>query len=291
MAETRIRTDRKKGIALALLSAASFGMMSIFVAMTRGHISVMEQTFFRNLIGFFLIGFVCYREHIPFYGERKYAPQLFARCFFGFMGVMCLFYATRNAAIADVTIVSRLDMFTITAVSAIFLHEKLGRWHYLAMAVAFTGAFIAANPRFDSGFLPLLGAFGTALCNTVSYPTMSYLAGRVNSLTIIMCFCTFSTLAAIPLMWSTFVLPTGWTLAGLLALGAFAASGQICLTYSYHYAPAGELSIYSQLSILINALLGLVFLGQVPSGRTILGGALVMTASIGLCIYKQRRKA
>ena len=279
--------NRWKGIALSLLSAFSFGVMQVFVALTGDEIGIMEQTFFRNLIGLMVVGFVAHRSHISFYGERKYQPQLLARSVMGFFAIILLFYASRNASQADVTILNRTSMFTISAVSAIFLHEKLTKMHLPAMLLAFTGAFIAANPSFDSSFLPLLAAFGTAICDTVSYPMISYLSGKVNSLTVVMYFCTFSTLVSIPLMLPTFVVPTGWNLFCLLMIGTFAAIGQITMTFSYRWAPAGELSIYSQMAILFSALLGFVFLGEIPSVRTVIGGFLVICASLALFFYKR----
>lgn len=288
MASAKIQDkNRGKGILLALFSTISFGFMQIFVALTGDEISVMEQTFFRNLVGLIVVGVIAYRGKISFFGERRYQPQLLARSAAGFCAILCLFYAARNASQADVTILNRIGMFTISAVSAIFLKEKLTKMHIPAMTLAFVGAFIAANPKFDSSFLPLLAAFGSALCDTVAYPLLSYFSGRVNPLTVVMYFCTFSTVLAVPLMLPTFVIPTGWNLFCLLMIGVFAAIGQIAMTFSYRMAPAGELSVYNQLAILFNTILGFLFLNQIPSLRTIVGGTLVIIASLALFFYKQ----
>lgn len=281
------KNEHYKGVLLAICSSFSFTMMQVFTALTHDNISVMEQLFFRNLIGLFVVGIFAYRQHIPFFGERKYHPPLLLRSLSGFLSIMLLFYASRNAAQADVTILNRMSMFTISAVSAVFLHEKLTKVHIPTMLLAFTGAFIAANPRFDSSFLPLLAAFGTAILDSICYPTISYLSDKVNSVTVVIFFCTFSTIASIPLMLPTFVLPTGWNLFCLLMIGTTAAIGQITMTLSYRWAPAGELSIYNQIAILFSAILGYLFLNETPSVRTIIGGLLVITASLILFLYKQ----
>lgn len=286
----QLRTSEKgrgHGIFLILLSTLSFGFMQIFVAMTGDEIHIMEQTFFRNLIGLIVIGILVKRDHISFFGERQYQPQLIGRSLFGFLGVILLFYAARNALQADVTIITRISMFTITAVSVIFLHEKLTKIHIPTMFIAFIGAFIAANPSFDSSFLPLLSAFGCAICNTVAYTLLSYLAGKVNPLTVIMHFCVFSTVASIPFMLSNFVIPTGWNLFCLLMIGTFGAIGQITMTFAYRHAPAGEISIYNQSSIPINAMLGFLFLHEMPTIRSLIGGILVLSASVMLFYYNQ----
>ena len=203
---------RVKGICLAMISVFGFGFMQVFVGLTGGEISVMEQTFFRNLVGLFVVGAIVWRNGIPFFGELRYQPQLFGRSLSGFVGVMLLFYAVRHSVLADVSIVTGTSMFTITAASVLLLHERLTRMHVPAILLAFTGAFIAANPKFDSSSLPLLAAFGCAFTNTVAYILVSYFSGRVHPLSVVMAFFSFSAVAAVPLMWGSFVLPSGWSL-------------------------------------------------------------------------------
>ncbi len=289
MAQLKIsETQRTKGVILALLSALSFSFMMVFAALNSPEISVWEQTFFRNLIGIFVASFILIKNHQPLFGERKYWPQMFARSFFGLLAVMLLLYASRNALQADVSILNRISMFTISIVSTVFLHERLTKMHIPAMLIAFTGAYIAANPQFDSAFLPLLAAFGTSLCDAVCYPLLSYFSGRVNAYSVVMFFCTFSTIVSGICMIPTFVIPSGADLFYLIMIGVTAAAGQILMTLSYHYAPAGELSIYNLMGILFSALLGFFILHQVPTVRTLIGGGLVVLASLLLFFYKKR---
>ena len=272
MAQLKIsETQRTKGVILALLSTLSFSFMMIFAALNSPEIPLWEQTFFRNLIGIFVASFILIKNHQPLFGERKYWPQMFARSLFGLLAVMLLFYASRNALQADVSIMNRISMFTISIVSVVFLHERLTKMHIPAMLIAFTGAYIAANPRFDSAFLPL-----------------SYFSGRVNAYSVVMFFCTFSTIVSGIFMIPTFVVPSGPDLFYLIMIGVTAALGQILMTLSYHYAPAGELSIYNLMGILFSALLGFFILHQIPTVRTFIGGGLVVLASLLLFFYKKR---
>lgn len=289
MAKVNIQeSQRSKGVLLALLSAFSFSFMMVFAALSSPEISIWEQVFFRNLIGLFVAAFVLKRQHEPLFGERKYWPQMLARSAFGFLAITLLFYASRNALQADVSILNRISMFTISIVSVLFLGEKLTKVHISSMIIAFIGAYIAANPRFDSAFLPLLAAACTSLCDAVCYPLLSYFSGRVNAFTVVMFFCTFSTILAGILMIPGFVVPAPLDLFYLIMIGITAAAGQILMTLSYHYAPAGELSIYNLMGILFSALLGFVILHQVPSSRTLIGGVLVAFASLLLFFYKKR---
>ena len=289
MAEIKIQESKRGfGILLALLSTLSFSFMTVFAALNSPSISIWEQAFFRNIVGVFTIGLYLAKKRIPLFGEKKYWPHMFVRSLFGFISFSLLFYASRNALQADVTILNRTSMVAVSIVSVVFLHEKLTKMHIPAMIIAFAGAFIAANPRFDSAFLPLLAALGTVLCDAICYPLLSYFSGRVNALTVVMFLTTFSSLAAIPLMASTFVVPTGSDLFYLIMIGVFATSGQILMTLSYHWAPAGELSVYNLMGIIFSAILGFLFLGQIPTPRTIIGGILVIGASLLLFCYKKK---
>lgn len=281
--------QRGRGVLLILLSTIGFGFMQICAALTSKNISVMEQTFFRNLIGLIVVGVIAGHEHIPFLGEKKYWPHVFARSFFGFIGVVFLFYAARNANQADVTIVTRMSVFTTTAASVIFLKENLTRFQTLMMIVAFGGAFVAAGPSLNSSALPILAALGNAICSSISYVLLSYFTGKVKPLTVVLNFCGFSTIAAGLLMFRSFVFPSYEDLLNLLMIGVFAAIGQISMTFAYRMAPAGEISIYSQSAIIVNAVLGFFFLREIPSMRTLLGGALVIGASVLLFLHKQGR--
>ena len=288
MAQLKIEESRRSfGILLALLSTFSFSCMTIFAALNSPEIPVWEQTFFRNLVGLIVAGVVLKKNRQPLFGERKYWPYMLARSVFGFLAVALLFYASRNALQADVTILNRSSMVLISIVSVLFLHEKLTKAHIPAMIIAFAGAYIAANPRFDSAFLPLLAAFGTSLCDAVCYPLLSYFSGRVNAYSVVMFFCAFSTLASIPLMLPVFIMPTPFDLFCLIMIGVFAALGQILMTLSYHWAPAGELSIYNLVGILFSAILGYLILNQVPSIRTVIGGLLIVFAALLLFFYKK----
>ena len=82
-------SKKSKGIILMLLSALFFAMMQTMVKLTGGHIPLFEQIFFRNLISMFIMLFIILKNKKSLFGPAKYQPWLFARSFFGFLGVLC----------------------------------------------------------------------------------------------------------------------------------------------------------------------------------------------------------
>ena len=244
--------NRKQAILLMTLSSASFCLMSLVVKLSATNIGTLQQVFFRNLVSLFIVGFLIYRKKLPFLGEKKYQPALCARSFFGFLGVVMLFYATAHARQADVAIISRTTPIWTTLFAALILKEKISRVQLPVIVLCLAGSFAAMRPAFDSGLFPLLMAAATSVASGMAYTMIAFCRGKVNPLTVIFHFSLFSTVAAFFLMLPSFVMPSGRDLCMLFLIGVFAAGGQIGLTYAYQKAPASEVSIYDYVGIVIS---------------------------------------
>lgn len=279
--------NRKQAILLMTLSSASFCLMSLVVKLSATNIGTLQQVFFRNLVSLFIVGFLIYRKKLPFLGEKKYQPALCARSFFGFLGVVMLFYATANARQADVAIISRTTPIWTTLFAALILKEKISRVQIPVIALCLAGSFAAMRPAFDSGLLPLLMAAATSVASGMAYTMIAFCRGKVNPLTVIFHFSLFSTVAAFFLMLPSFVMPSGRDLCMLFLIGVFAAGGQIGLTYAYQKAPASEVSIYDYVGIVISMLLGYFVLGEPLTPATVLGGLLITGSALWSYFYNR----
>lgn len=282
--------NRKQAILLMTLSSASFCLMSLVVKLSATNIGTLQQVFFRNLVSLFIVGFLIYRKKLPFLGEKKYQPALCARSFFGFLGVVMLFYATAHARQADVAIISRTTPIWTTLFAALILKEKISRVQIPVIALCLAGSFAAMRPAFDSGLLPLLMAAATSVTSGMAYTMIAFCRGKVNPLTVIFHFSLFSTVAAFFLMLPSFVMPSGRDLCMLFLIGVFAAGGQIGLTYAYQKAPASEVSIYDYVGIVISMLLGYFVLGEPLTPATVLGGLLITGSALWSYFYNRRHE-
>ena len=285
-------SDRTKGILLMTASALCFAFMSIAVKRTGGTIPVFEQVFFRNLVIVIVAGAYLLRRHLPLYGPRQYQPAMFGRSILGVLGVLASFLATNTGSQADVSILSRLSPFLITAFSALFLKEKITKIQIPALLLAFGGAFVVANPKFHSNMYPIVMALLCSLASSFSYTLVGYLKGKAHPFSIILHLGTVSvaTMAPVMLLTRQFVWPTGQELFDLLLIGIFGVLGQICLTYAYKLADASEVSIYSNTNILFAAILGRVFFGERIAPNTLVGGGMVLAAMILVYVFGRREK-
>lgn len=285
-------SDRTKGILLMTASALCFAFMSIAVKRTGGTIPVFEQVFFRNLVIVIVAGAYLLWHHLPLYGPRQYQPAMFGRSILGVLGVLASFLATNTGSQADVSILSRLSPFLITAFSALFLKEKITKIQIPALLLAFGGAFVVANPKFHSNMYPIVMALLCSLASSFSYTLVGYLKGKAHPFSIILHLGTVSVATMVPVMLLTrqFVWPTGQEFFDLLLIGIFGLLGQICLTYAYKLADASEVSIYSNTNILFAAILGRVFFGERIAPNTLVGGGMVLAAMILVYVFGRREK-
>ena len=263
-----------------LLSAFLFAAMQIVINITGERIPLMEQVFFRNIVSL-VICFVIIRRHgLSMFGEKKYQPFLFMRSVFGLLGLVSLFYAASRAAQADVTILSKLSPFLITIFAAFFLKEKIAKIQVPALFLAFGGAFLVADPAFHSNMLPLFMAFLCAIFSSVSYTLLAYFKDKVDAVTVIMHFSTFCAVVSLPFFVINMTLPSPTDFMLLLLMGTFGGFGQIALTYAYRMAPASEVSIYNYSGILFSMVLGYAILGETVPHNSLVGGILVILASL-----------
>lgn len=277
-------TKKQKGILYMILSAFSFAAMQVFVHLTK-EIPTMEQIFMRNLFILIAAFFIIRRNKGSFYGERKYQSGLFGRSFFGFLGLIMLFYASSHAAQGDVTILNKLSPIFVTLLAVFFMKEKMMPIQVPALAVSLLGAFIVFRPSFQSNPLPLIMALLSAVLSGIAYTLLGYFKDKVDGMTVIMHFSTFSAVCSLPFMIYDFVMPDLRQFLLLILIGVFGSLGQAFITYAYRLVPASEISIFNYSGILFSMFLGFIILGEPIKVTSIMGGALVAAASLTVYFY------
>ena len=282
-------TNKPKAILFMMISVVLFSIMQLFIRLTSPNVSVFQQIFIRNFVSIVFCVYFIHKDHASYFGGKKSQPYLLLRSFGGFMGLLLAFYATRHALLADVAIVTRTGPFFTTIISVLFLKEKLNRMQIPVLFIIFAGGWLAANPTFNSSFLPLGCALLSAIFNGICYPLLRYFHDREHAMTVIMHFSTFCVVASIPFMMIDFHLPQGIDILYLILIALTGAIGQIFLTYAYRLSPASEIAIYDQFTVVFSIILGFLFLNQVPTMRSTLGGLLITGASIMAYLYNNKK--
>ena len=284
------RSAKQLGILLMILSALLFSSMQVVINVTGERVPLMEQVFFRNIVSLILCFVLIRRQGLSLFGEKKYQPLLFMRSSFGLLGLVSLFYAASRAAQADVTILSKLSPFLVTLFAFLFLNEKIQKIQGPSLLIAFGGAYLVANPAFHSDIIPLLMAILCSVFSSVSYTLLAYFKDKVDALTVIMHFSTFCAVVSLPFFAINYTPPSLQDFSLLVLMGIFGGFGQIALTYAYRMAPAAEVSIYNYSGILFSMLLGYLVLGETVPTNSLVGGSLIVLASLLTYRYSKHQE-
>ena len=174
-----------------------------------------------------------------------------------------------------------MSQFFVIIFASVLLGEKIKKPQYIALVLAIAGAVFVIKPRFDSSVIPSLVAFASALFSGISYTVIRYLKSSDSPQVIVFYFLSFLVIVMFPFMLAGyFVMPTPTQWVALIFLGIFGTAGQLLMTNAYHFAPAGELSIYTYSNIVFSTIIGLIVWTEIPDYLSIIGGALIIIAGI-----------
>lgn len=284
-------SNKYKGIFYIILAAFGFAFMNLFVKLA-GDLPAIEKSFFRNLVAIFFAFIVMKKKNISFSIPKESRKYIFFRSLFGTIGIFANFYAIGKLYIADASMLNKLSPFFAIIFSYFLLHEKIKPYQLLCVLTAFVGALFILRPGLDSvatfpAFIGLIGGMGAGLAYTnVRLATKHGAPGPL----IVFCFSVFSCVCAIPFIIFDHQPLAWWQLASLLLAGLSATLGQFSITAAYTYAPASELSVYDYTQIVFAALLGIIFLGEVPDVISILGYLIICGAGIVMFLIRRKKE-
>ena len=254
--EKGLRTSNKQIIAIAymIMSAFFFSAMQLAVKLTGTGtpFPIMEQVFFRNIIALLLLLPAALKKGAP-YGRKDIQKFLFGRSIAGFLSIITFFYATNHAKIADANILNKLSPVIVTLLSVLFLQERISWIQVITLFLSFGGAWVVCSPEINSAPLAMIAALLSALFSGIAYTFLSALKTKTDPSVVIL---------------------------HLLLIGLFGSLGQVCITFAYKMAPATQISIYNYTGIIWSGLLGKIFLDETVVISSIIGGGVIMIASI-----------
>lgn len=275
--------NKKQAIILIIMAGFFFALMSFFVRRA-GDLPTFQKAFFRNLVAAVVSLVLLLRSKQGFQaiGKRNYLA-LFLRVLFGTLGILFNFYAIDHLYISDANILNKLSPFFAIIMSYFILNEKATKQEWIAVVVAFAGALFIIKPAFNSevlnAFIGVLGGF----CAGTAYTFVRKLGQNgVKKSAIVFAFSAFSCLSLLPFVLMKPAAMTGTQIFMLLLAGLSATGGQFSITAAYSKASAKEISVFDYSQVVFAAVLGILFLGQVPDLYSIIGYIII----ISMAVYK-----
>ena len=197
------------------------------------------------------------------------------------------FYSISIISMAKALTLAFVAPLITTALSPIFLGEKVGVRRWSAVIIGFVGSLIVIQPGFIEFNLASISALGTGFF----YGIYLVITRKLHSsdsplLTLLLTGVVGAVLASffVPVVW---INPTfnQWSLLALM--GIFACLGHLFLILSLKYADASKLAPFGYFEIVTNVILGYYFFGDFPHYWTWVGLSIIVCS--GIYIFLRER--
>jgi drug/metabolite transporter (DMT)-like permease len=275
------RADRPfRGIALILASTVFLGTSDVTAKYMSSTLPSIEIAWMRFLV-FALIMSPAMLPGSPFFALRSRRPGLQAMRGAALLFSSLLFITgLRFLPIAEASATGFVAPLFVTALSIVFLGERVGVRRWLATAVGLIGVVIILRP--GSGafhpavFFPLFSALawaGTLIMTRMMSGKEHVLTTMTWSSIVGVCVLT----ALVPLVW---VAPSWHDVLLGIFLGFASTSGQWIVVLAFRYADASVLAPFSYTQLVWVSFLGFLIFGEVPDIWTVTGAAFIVASGL-----------
>ena len=205
----------------------------------------------------------------------------------------CFYFATWHLPLVDVMTFYMSAPIILTAISGLFLGERVGPYRWSAVIVGFVGVVIALAPGSEAvsgnvllgSIVALIGASAFA----VSLAMTRQLRDNHPFSLVVSQFIVGGIFGAIlcPLGW---VAPSVTDFGLMLILGIVAAGCFLLIARALALAPASLLAPFQYSAIFWAGLFGWIWWQHAPTSRIILGNAILIASGL-FVFYRERRLA
>jgi drug/metabolite transporter (DMT)-like permease len=206
----------------------------------------------------------------------------------GFGAMAAYFYALTRVPLANAVTLQYTSPLFVALLSGVTVRERPPPRLFALAAVAFAGVWLIVSPDvrgFDAG---ALFALASAVLSAFAYLAVRGLRATDGTETIVLSFGLFSLVVSAPGLLMLDRWPTGPELGALLAVGGFAAAGQLAVTHALRLANAAFVTAFSYVAVVVSAGYGVAVFGEVPTLRAAVGSALVIASGIALSALERR---
>jgi drug/metabolite transporter (DMT)-like permease len=275
------RADRPfRGIALILASTVFLGISDVTAKYLSATLPSIEIAWVRFLV-FALVMSPAMLPGSPLYALRTSRPGLqVMRGATLLMSSLFFISGLRFLPIAEASATGFVSPLFVTALSILFLNERVGVRRWLATAVGLIGVLVILRPGSSAfhvaAFFPLVSALAWA--STLIMTRM--LSGRERAITTM----TYSSItgaglmcALVPFVWVT---PSWHDILFGILIGVASTAGQWIVVLAFRYADASVLAPFSYTQLVWVSILGFLIFGEVPDIWTVVGAAFIVASGL-----------
>ena len=242
----------------------------------------------RYLFNFIFIALLFFRGDPRGLVRTKRFNLQILRSFLGLSATFTFWGALVFLSLVDCVAIVFISPLLVTALSVLFLGEKVGVHRWGAVIMGFIGVMIIIRPGMGivhwAVILPLITALFWA-----NYQITTRILSRTDSALTTLFYTAagglfFTTIA----VWLDWVTPTFKQWLIFACIGFLGTMGHYFLIKAFELAPASMLAPFNYTSLLWSILLGYVIFGDLPDKWTIAGVVIIILS--GLYIIQRERR-
>ena len=269
-----------KAISYNLLAWAILPFMDTIAKYLSAELSFFQITWARYFFTvFFTLPFMFFffKKNLTWTSQPKL--QIFRGLTLFFANIL-FFYSISIISMAKALTLAFVAPLITTALSPIFLGEKVGFRRWSAVIIGFVGSLIVIRPGFIEFNLATVAALGTGFFYGI-YLVITRKLHTSDSplLTLLLTGVVGAVVASflVPVVW---INPTFNQWALLALMGIFACLGHLFLILSLKYADASKLAPFGYFEIVTNVILGYYYFGDFPHYWTWFGLAIIICSGV-----------
>ena len=292
-------TQYKRGVLYLFISVILYSIMPVLIrVLGKGHIPPVSQVFLRYGVACVaaIVYFTVTKSKLAVH--KKDIGLLFLVAFFGYALVNLFYtYANLNTQIGTVLFIFNCSTVMGPLLGYIFLKEQLNTPKIAAMVVGFISLFFLFSPGpFQTwrvgAIFALLSAIGSSMYvigrkKLGGYDSKLILLANTTVGVVSMGILAAFTEAHFYTTGIAQVSPMTWLVTVLFGLDNFTA--YLFMTKGYQLVSAGTGSMVMLTENFIGVLFAIFFFAEIPTWPTIIGGILVLVASL-LVIFRSDKK-
>jgi drug/metabolite transporter (DMT)-like permease len=270
---------RRRALVLLVTSATLFGAMAFTAKLASANLPGAQIALIRFAIHLIPILIIPQLFRASLHFGR--IDLLFYRGFFGGLAVLLYFVTIEHIPVGQATLLNYTAPVFSGLFAAVFIGEPVRPRIIVPVAVAFLGIALVvrgnATPASPWGMSRwALAGLSSAILSGAAVTALRVARRTEGSWPIFASFSLFGLLATAPFglwLWRKPSL-SEWTL--LLLVGALSIGAQLTMTHAFRWIETLTAGIVSQLAVVISMVLGAVWLGERPTGLTLLGSLLTL---------------
>jgi drug/metabolite transporter (DMT)-like permease len=277
------RGANRRNIYMMLIAAAVFSLMDMAMKLLSAHYPPMQVASLRALVALPLVGtYVVWRGAHRSLLQIRWSMHLL-RAVLGIAMLALFAYGLRDLSLAEAYTIFFIAPALITALSVVFLKERVNRAQWIAIAVGMGGVLVVLRPS-GAGFLTLggLAILCAATCYAVSAITGRILARTDRTEHMVVWLMVMMAIGATALAapnWVPVRAEHTWLLCGLAVSGFI---GQLAITEAFGSGDASKVAPFEYSALAWGVGLDWLLWRVLPDYYTMIGAAIIIASGIYL---------